>query len=165
MVWMKRAIAVGTLGALLAPAIAWAGDYPRSVTINGNRCQQSLTEAGTRETWCLIDGKPTKMKEAPSDVLPASFRPSGIAPAATAISPQAADHLGNAAVKYSWSGPFKWGAITAAVAGVLILASGAEDSGKLAVFALGLGSINLGIALAIDGSARKDLDRAAGRLQ
>lgn len=77
--WTKRTMALAVVGAMVAPSLAWAADYPRAISIEGLDCIEKLGRDGsTVETWCqtgeqmrLVSVDPTGATESP----PASSGP------------------------------------------------------------------------------------------
>lgn len=49
---LKRAMALGLVGAMVSPSLAWAADYPRQITIEGMSCIEKIGSRGELETWC-----------------------------------------------------------------------------------------------------------------
>lgn len=81
-----------------------------------------------------------------------------VADEARSLSPEVLESLGDAAVKYSWSGPLKWGGIGSGVAGVgLVVGKDGDNSKTLGKALIGVAAIQLGAALLIDMSARSSL--------
>lgn len=75
---MKRAMAIGLLATMLGPSLAWAADYPRSITIEGMDCIEKIGAEGEMETWCqmgdqmrLVSVDPSGPPRWPSNPTPA----------------------------------------------------------------------------------------------
>ena len=159
---MGKRVVLLSLVVLLIPLGAWADDNreaPREVEINGLYCVQTADDI-----WCQDGGKLVKMRQRQgSGTVVVAFPPPAREEAteATRLSRETTELLASAAVKYSWSGPLKWSAISSALLGILFLTSDAEGSGTAAGIAFGTGALSLGIALAIDASARTDLKQAS----
>lgn len=170
MEWTNRALAVVLVCTLIAPSWAWAEEtgasqpaYPREMTVNGLYCIQTETDI-----WCKDGGKLVQMRQRAGDgtiavSFPVPTPAASAGPAGSWASADTVDLLGDAAVKYSWSGPLKWSAISNALLAIAFFASDVDGGGTAGAILFGASALSLAIALGIDSSANKDLERAAGR--
>lgn len=150
---------------LIAPESALAQPYPRSVEIDGRTCIQQPGRTGEIETWCFTDdGQLRKTyvppKPAPNvQTPPADFARYAPPTPAGGLSASSAEALSSAALKYSWSGPLKWSALTTGTFALVSLAN--EELRPAAVPFFVSAGLSLAIAIMLDASARDDTARAA----
>jgi len=164
----RRVVAVLVATAISVPHMAWASgasatrEPPKEVIVNGLYCVETA-----EDLWCRDGGKLVKMERraspgseatAVSFFLPARDEPD----AATRLSAETTRLLGSASMKYSWSGPLKWSAISNGLLGILVLSSDVEGAGTIGGVAIASAALALGAALFIDASAKEDLSRVAG---
>lgn len=167
---MKKLCSVMTLAAMLAPSLAVAESFPRDIMVDGLRCTEMLGSKGDVEVWCRTSKGFEKMERfrrgdgrvelrLPSpETDNQRYEPASYTRQRPSQNANVADILGTAAVKYSWSGPLKWSAITLGAAGVILLTS---EEGTGGGYFIAASALTLVIALIIDSSARSDVERAA----
>ena len=155
---MLIAAVVATVAMLPATVRAEEVRFPRLVEKGDQVCMQNLDADGRIVESCQSKD-PLPTQNWPAAHIPPAYRQSSIDPA---------ESLSWASVKYSWSGPLKWGAVTGGLVGtVAFVAGGVDDDKSLrkigGYLLLGAG-INLVLGLIIDASAADDVEEARRRM-